>query len=106
MVVVSTQKECDKGSASPGITTAYQRNWDIVSPQFVLNAQEGKEVPMLENYLLSMDKIQAAPGTSAVHTKVTTVTETNFKRCGWCIQRSEANFTVPGKGSRKNIQIS
>jgi hypothetical protein len=79
---VSTQKECDKGSASPGITTAYQRNWDIVSPQFVLDAQEGPDVHVLENYLLSLDKIQAAPGTSAVHTAVTTVAETNFKRCG------------------------
>ena len=79
---MATQKECDKGSASPGITTAYQRNWDIVSPQFVLDAQEGPDVHVLENYLLSLDKIQAAPGTSAVHTAVTTVAETNFKRCG------------------------
>ncbi len=90
--MVSTQKECDKGSASPGITAAYQRNWDIVSPQFVLDAQEGPGVPTLENYLLSLDKIEAVPGTSAVHTAVTMVTETNFKCCGG-ISRSEANFT-------------
>ena len=82
MTVVSTQKECDKGSASPGITIAYQRNWRIVSPKFVLDSNDGEEAPALESYLLKLDKIQAAPGTSAVHTKLATVAETHFKRCG------------------------
>ena len=81
MVVVATQKECDKGSGSPGITMAYQRNWKIVSPGYVLDTKD-QALPRLEKYLLSIDKIQAAPGTSAVHTKVATVAETHFKRCG------------------------
>ena len=48
---------------------------------YVLDAKNGEDLA-LENYLLSVDKIQAAPGTSAVHTQVTTVADTHFKRCG------------------------
>ena len=48
---------------------------------YVLDAKNGEDLA-LENYLLSVDKIQAAPGTSAVHTQVTTVADDHFKRCG------------------------
>ena len=82
VIVISTQKECDKGSSSAGIKIAFQRNWKIVSPEYVLDTQEGAEPLNIENYLLSLHKIHAAPGTSAVHTKVSTVADTAFKRCG------------------------
>ena len=54
VIVVSTQKECDKGSASLGITTAFQRNWKIVSPQYVLTVQE--QTLDIDNYLLPWTK--------------------------------------------------
>jgi hypothetical protein len=42
----------------------------------------GNEAPGIDTCLLSLDKIEAAPGTSAVHTKVGTVAETHFKWFG------------------------
>ena len=77
IIAISTQKECNKGDASQGITTAFQRSWHIVSPQYVLDAQQEKDAPQIENYLLDLEKIQAAPGTSAVYTRVTTLADTH-----------------------------
>ena len=79
IIVVATQKECEKGSASPGITTAFQRNWKIISPQF-LDANTN-EAPDAITYLLKLD-YQKHYHHYQEHHQFTTVANSNFRQSG------------------------
>ena len=71
-ILVTSQKELEKDvkRINKSIVHAYQFKWPIVSKQFVLDADEEKVCPTIDDYRLVTLNLDSAPPGSLVHARV------------------------------------
>ena len=81
MILINTQKECDKKEKiNSSLAVGIERKWKIVSPAFILDAIKYNSLPSIQLYELNLDQIKDAPQTSSIHIVAQNVNETHFKR--------------------------
>lgn len=71
-ILVTSQKELEKDvrKINKPIVHAYKYKWPIVSKKIVLDADQEKFLPDIENYKLQLNNLDNAPTNSLVHVKV------------------------------------
>ena len=63
IILITTQKECDKEKINSSLAVGIQRKWKIVSPTFIIDAIKQHSLPSTQLYELKLDQIKDAPQT-------------------------------------------
>ena len=101
--LVTTQREVNKEKVIASIATAFRRNWDILSVEYVIHADTHKETPNKDAFRLDLARLKDSSSSTILHANIQCTTELAKSVSGLCClkRKKKEESSMPQKKTRK-----